>query len=1180
MPDMRSAVRPSDLRWEWVSSVDSFHGVELKGPYSESDPIPGQPDAGYAAELLSGHGSFERLLMREHIYWPFYSADIERRSFVVKALVVEEEIAVSETVVPVLPAVEPERRAKPVSIVNMSEIRRPSFSDIVPKSSPVAEVVPFRIGKGIGTVSTERSPTYRKAFPEEGSITREEHDGIAETTAYQAVAEPEAKMEYGSESVPVSDVPEVSKPILSSFVGKLFLAVRNRRTEAEGAESSVVSEECDETLEGIPCLSDSGSEAEYESAPIPAGEEPIDRKFFLTKPVEESVSVPGNEPFQSEEVASEYSAEDAIAPDRDMQVAEARPAFRFSFFRSARSVTEETSEPESGHEVEPLPTTEETMETVARIFPSSLGSDSFRMETEEGDGDGYFMESVEEAGVGEASPRRPRISEKFAAFRSSFVGRLSSSRASRSVADEVMESEYEPETLSVPEESVDRGFESFVKAASVDLGSDPFRAETEEVAEDSREDSETEEVVPRRNAYLSEKLASFRSILSEKSASLFGVLEAARVGLSVPTARWATIVSVFLIVLGGGTWTVHRVVSFKGQVLGESVEGVSLASKAVKDLTAADFNGSSENFIEAYQTFSDASDSLGAVGNELAKATRFIPGLSKVSSGQGLLEGAKYLSAAGVSMSNILKLLPSSGDGKDTDISFLDLIDEAEKRSSVAVDEIAAAQAAFDRVRPEDVPEDKREAFVSIRAKLPVIAAALNGFNRNSHLVRELLGENGPRMYLFLFQNNAELRPTGGFIGSYGLLKVDQGHIGKFFVDGIFNPDGQFKENIVPPTPIQKVSAAWSLHDSNWWPDFPASAEKAISFYEKTGGPTVDGVITLTPTVIRKLLHLTGPIDMPEYGVTIDENNFAQVVQEEVEEKYDRKLNRPKKILSDLAPVLLERLFSMRSASLLTSLAETFSQALDEKHILLYSRNGDVEQLVDQAGWSGKVLDTPRDYLSVIHTNLNGYKTDAVVKENIEHSAVVQADGSILDTVRITRKHTGGDSRYDWFNRVNTDYLRVYVPQGSELVSASGQTYEFPKAPINYDALGFRRDDDVEREEKATLVDKGGTRISEESGKTVFGNWVYVSPGESVTVEYTYRLPFRISPQAVDPASYSVLFQKQSGSEGSSLRSRFSFPDRFRIDWHSDGLTFDRNGYSFAKTLSTDAYYGAVLSAQ
>jgi hypothetical protein len=696
--------------------------------------------------------------------------------------------------------------------------------------------------------------------------------------------------------------------------------------------------------------------------------------------------------------------------------------------------------------------------------------------------------------------------------------------------------------------------------------------------EDESSDSEEAESPPAFN--LIDEIARLIAVI--RMPSFPNRLHLAPIVIPSGLVRSASFLSVFLVVLFGGIWSVQKIFSMKNDVMKGGVAGISFASRAVDDLTAADFKGSARNFDEAYQTFSETSSSLGVLGNELAKATRFVPGLSKVSSGQGLLEGAKHLSSAGASLSRMLTLLPSSSSdtGLKDGTSFLDLIDQAEQESIVVAKDIDAAQAAFERVKPEDVPDDQRETFLSMKEKLPVISAALDGFNGNSHLVRELLGANGSRLYLFLFQNNAELRPTGGFIGSYGLLEVNSGHVRKFFVDGIFNPDGQLKENIIPPKPIQKVSTAWSLHDSNWWPDFPTSAEKAVFFYEKTGGPTVDGVITLTPTVIQELLRLTGPIDMPEYGVTIDADNFLPVVQEEVEENYDRELNQPKKILSDLAPIMLDRLFSMRNVAGLKSLADTLSRALGEKQVLLYSRNVDVESLIDTAGWSGRMLATPRDYLSVIHTNLNGYKTDAVIEESIDHSAVVQGDGTVLDTVRITRKHTGGNTPYDWFNRVNSDYMRVYVPEGSELVSASGQTYEFPKAPVDYEALGFRGDPDIERDEGMTRADAGGTRVSMESHKTVFGNWVYVSPGESVTVEYVYRLPFRVSPQSADPASYSVLFQKQPGTKESVIHSRLNVPDRYRPDWKSADLNGGLGGYSFESTLSTDRYYGAVFSTE
>ncbi|MBP7061080.1 MAG: DUF4012 domain-containing protein, partial [Candidatus Moranbacteria bacterium] len=417
---------------------------------------------------------------------------------------------------------------------------------------------------------------------------------------------------------------------------------------------------------------------------------------------------------------------------------------------------------------------------------------------------------------------------------------------------------------------------------------------------------------------------------------------------------------------------------------------------------------------------------------------------------------------------------------------------------------------------------------------------------------------------------------------SYALADVNQGVIRRFFVDGIFNPDGQLKENVIPPKPIQKISAAWSLHDSNWFPNFPTSAEKAIHFYEKTGGPTVDGVVTLTPTVMEKLLAVVGPISLPQYGLTVDAENFIPVIQEEVEVKYDKELNEPKKVLVDLSRALFEKVFALQDRETSRRIAEALVAGLNEKHILVYMRHAEAEQLVDEAGWSGRVLDTPGDYLSVIHSNINGYKTDGVIDEQIRHQASIADDGSVIDTVTITRTHRGGDTPYEWWNKVNADYLRVYVPKGSELLSAKGATWEFPETPLDYERLGFKKDSDVVREETQMVIDKkSGTRISEDAGKTVFGAWVYVSPKESVTVEYQYRLPFRIDMTNVRQGgvdSYAVLYQKQSGSLGSALLSIVKPPKNLQVIWQTEPnlVPYERE-LRQETVLTTDVFHGVVF---
>ncbi len=626
--------------------------------------------------------------------------------------------------------------------------------------------------------------------------------------------------------------------------------------------------------------------------------------------------------------------------------------------------------------------------------------------------------------------------------------------------------------------------------------------------------------------------------------------------------------------------------------------GILKTQKALAEMDQAKNNLKKGNFQQSYLQFKQASEKLNEMAQEingmgsfLIKATKYVPYLSKVSSGEHLVLAGKDSAKAGSLISEMLQSIEEikNQKKKTESISYLKLFQNNESKLRTISALLKDAENNFQEVRIDDVPAPYQNKFIDIQKRLPEINQALTNFLSEEKIFVDILGGNGPRKYLFLFQNNQEMRATGGFIGSYGLLDIFNGRVRNFFIDGIYNPDGQLHTKIVPPAPIQKISANWSLHDSNWFPDFPESAEKAIWFYEKTGGPTVDGVITMTPTVMQKLLKVTGPIAMPKYGVTVDANNFIEKIQYEVETDYDKELNHPKKILSDLAPKILDKIFNGHKIGEIAKTMNVLLASLNEKQILIYSRNWQIEKILADNNWAGRILKTPKDYLSVINTNINGFKTDGVIKENIFHKAEIQADGSIIDTVIITRKHNGGNTPYEWWNKVNTDYMRVYVPQGSKLISAEGQTREFDTPPIDYKALGFQRDPQVQAEEDSMRIDnKSGTRIYNEAGKTVFANWVYVSPQETVTLKYVYLLPFKIKFDSVSkPAdSYSLLAQKQSGSLGSGLVSEINYPKAYNVIWQYPkknilavtNLPTNQKGVKVKTTLKVDKFMGLVFS--
>lgn len=659
-------------------------------------------------------------------------------------------------------------------------------------------------------------------------------------------------------------------------------------------------------------------------------------------------------------------------------------------------------------------------------------------------------------------------------------------------------------------------------------------------------------------------------------------------GFNLRKVSWSFALAAFFLVLGiGGISYAQKGLAIKGKVLGISQDGYQNLTNAVGAMTNQDFGGSAKDFAAAYDSFSQASTDLDSLGSVFVQSSRFVPFASKLSSGKNVTEAGKHIAGAGKALNEIAQTMaalknPLNQNERST-VSLLDVFNSTQEKIKLAKEELTLAKDNIEKVNVDDLPQEKQSKFLLLKEKLPAILATFDEFLNNNYIITDLLGGNGPRKYLFLFQNNTEMRATGGFVGSYGLLDISQGHVRNFFVDGIFNPDGQLKAKIIPPGPIQKISAAWSLHDSNWFPNFPTSARKAISFYEKTGGPTVDGVITLTPTVMEKLLAVTGPIEMPEYEVTLTQENFIEKTQQEVEVDYDKQENKPKKILADLAPILMERIVSAKDMRTLKGAAMVFAEGLKEKHILLYSENKDLQEIIERQGWSGEILPTNKDYLSVINTNINGYKTDAVVEEKIQHQSEIASDGSIVDTVTITRKHNGGDTAYEWWNKVNADYLRVYVPRGAKLLEVSGQTRELDKTPLDYAALGFNKDVDVEREEASMTIDEEtGTRIYEDADKTVFANWTYVSPGETMTLIYRYQLPFRLfqvlTQENEQADSYSLVVQKQAGSVGSEFSSVVNFPATYEPRWiYPENEKNEGSKLETKADLATDQFVGIVF---
>ena len=255
----------------------------------------------------------------------------------------------------------------------------------------------------------------------------------------------------------------------------------------------------------------------------------------------------------------------------------------------------------------------------------------------------------------------------------------------------------------------------------------------------------------------------------------------------------------------------------------------------------------------------------------------------------------------------------------------------------------------------------------------------------------DILGVTNPKTYLLLFQNNMELRPTGGFIGSFGLMTMEGGRMTDLSVSDVYSADGQLKGHVEPPVPIKNYlgEANWYLRDSNWDPDFVTSAIKAEWFLEKEIDKKVDGVIAIDLDVAVDLLRYTGPIYLADYDMDITAENLYLKTQEEVHRDFFPGTHKKASFLTALSRNLVTEVIKLGKEGKLGIIKELYFN-LQERHIQIYLHNKNAGDAISRLMWSGEVK-TPScgeqcypDSIGVIEANVGVNKANYFIKRSFD----------------------------------------------------------------------------------------------------------------------------------------------------------------------------------------------------
>ncbi|MFA7286542.1 MAG: DUF4012 domain-containing protein [Patescibacteria group bacterium] len=607
------------------------------------------------------------------------------------------------------------------------------------------------------------------------------------------------------------------------------------------------------------------------------------------------------------------------------------------------------------------------------------------------------------------------------------------------------------------------------------------------------------------------------------------------------------------IIVLAPVWTASRI----GTAQAHAETAKSLATGSVTDLMAGAEHLSAGNadlantsFIAAQKQLHNANALLGGMPQELRTGLAFIPKTdASFSAVSELLSVAETLTSVSIVITGAVAEIQDSGVlGSSESEDIMQSIADATHQLEVATNTLLS-------LRVDDMPERYQAAWLTLHQSLPTLLAAVRTIDDAVATLTHLSGVNATQRILLIFQNNNELRAGGGFMGSYAVLDVVDGAITNvsFPGGGTYDVQGSLNELVIPPAALSLVANRWEFQDANWWYDWPTSAKKISWFYEHAGGSTVDAVVGIDATFVERLLEVVGPIPMPAYRLTITNENFVSEITDQVEQKYDKTVNKPKQILADLFPVLVANLTNKIQTGDL-SLLTIFAEAAQQKHAMIYSRDSSIQTRITSLGWGGVVptYEKETDSLAIVHTNIAGQKTDGKMLTRVLRDIVIGNDGSITANVSVERTHTG--VKGDQYTGVrNVDYLRFYVPLGSQLISATG--FGAPDKTLFVPAItGAKADELLNAERKAVIDPSSQTRMYNELGREVFANWLMVDPGQSATVNISYRLPWRLqcassfldwfAVKQKEPCQrfYTFAWESQPGSRGVTLEQNIALP--------------------------------------
>jgi hypothetical protein len=460
--------------------------------------------------------------------------------------------------------------------------------------------------------------------------------------------------------------------------------------------------------------------------------------------------------------------------------------------------------------------------------------------------------------------------------------------------------------------------------------------------------------------------------------------------------------------------------------------GKAQAVAGAKSLAALDATTAASQFGAASRAFESAKGSLGP--DWLAGVAGAIPWLgTQYTTARTLARIGADASEAGVALATALQDASHPSSSLDATGGFAARLVSDYARIGGPLKRLLDAADTASKLSTEGLLPQLAKAVGSLQTALreagPLLARGRAGLPVISYLF------SGSRRILVVSQNGAELRPTGGFAGSYGVMTFGVGGMRlEKYQDVYLLPDP------VPgvPRPAGMLMANYlTFRDANWWIDFPTSARSMLGFWAIAKQAPVDGIIAIDTVAMQDVLAATGPVDVPGYKPAFASEDLLDRLLYLVEVKNGGSKTR-KDVLGALATELEKRVLGADPAALV-EVARSLGKASDEKHVQMYFTDPSAQTAADALGWSGRVSmpDGTTDLLAVSNAMNMGGKVNFAMRKTVLFEVGLRADRSADTTLVLTFANTGPYPNPIQLGPVFRDWLRVYRAPGVVFPSAS-----------------------------------------------------------------------------------------------------------------------------------------------